>query len=92
MLDGRIDTQGTLSDLRAQGVLEDIKHDAVVESQVVESTKVETEEEAVQGAESRPVNEEPEAKSKKPRKLVSDEKRAEGGVKFEIYKAYLKAS
>ena len=83
MLDGRIDTQGTVKDLRAQGVLEDITHDAAAE--VHEEVKVEV-----------PIEEEEEEKTakdaKKPRKLIKDEHRETGGVKWSIYKNYLKAS
>jgi len=84
MLDGRIDTQGTVKDLRAQGVLEEITHDASVEVHK-EETKVVT-----------PTIEEAEEKKamdiKKPRKLIKDEHRETGGVKWSIYKSYLKAS
>ncbi|KAJ7107582.1 multidrug resistance-associated ABC transporter [Mycena epipterygia] len=82
MLDGRIDTQGTIKNLRAQGVLDDIAHDADVEVKkeevaVAAETSVDT------------TDAEP---AKKPRKLVEDEHREEGGVKWKIYKSYLKAS
>jgi ABC-type sulfate/molybdate transport systems ATPase subunit len=84
MLDGRIDTQGTVKDLRAQGVLEDITHDASVEAHK-EEFKVQA-----------PIVEEEEEKkakeAKKPRKLIKDEYRETGGVKWSIYKSYLRAS
>ena len=92
MLDGRIDAQGTPKDLRAQGVLEEITHD--------ESVHAAQQEEAVQAEES----EDPEAevlkddaatvkdKKKGPRKLVKDEHREEGSVKWSIYNTYLKAT
>ena len=84
MLDGRIDTQGTVKELRAQGVLEDITYDAAVEVHK-EEVKVEV-----------PIEEEEEEKkvkdAKKPRKLIKDEHRETGGVKWSIYKSYLKAS
>lgn len=92
MLDGRIDAQGTPKELRAQGVLEDITHD--------ESVHAAQQEEAVQAKES----EDPEAealkddaatvkdKKKGPRKLVKDEHREEGSVKWSIYNTYLKAT
>jgi hypothetical protein len=84
MLDGRIDSQGTIKDLRAQGVLDDITHDAAVEMY----------KEEVKG-EVPSVEEEEEKKAtdaKKPRKLIKDEHRETGGVKWLIYKSYLKAS
>jgi len=92
MLDGRIDAQGTPKDLRAQGVLEEITHD--------ENVHAAQQEEAVQAKES----EDPEAealkddaatvkdKKKGPRKLVKDEHREEGSVKWSIYNTYLKAT
>jgi hypothetical protein len=84
MLDGRIDTQGTVRELLAEGVLQDIAHDAAVE----------VHKEEVKGE--MPTFEEEEEKkakdAKKPRKLIKDEHRETGGVKWSIYKSYLKAS
>ena len=89
MLDGRIDTQGTVKALRASRVLEEIKQDAAVDAaQKEEVTIVEPE-----GATSQ--EEEVESKDnqkKKPKKLVKEEHRETGGVKWTIYKSYLKAS
>ncbi|KAF9007200.1 hypothetical protein BDQ17DRAFT_1351594 [Cyathus striatus] len=75
MLDGRIDTQGTVADLRAQGVLDDIAHDAEVD--VKKEEEVEKEVVAVEEAGTA---------------LVKDEHREIGGVKWGIYKSYLRAS
>jgi hypothetical protein len=83
MLDGRIDTQGTVKELRAQGVLEDITYDAAVEVHK-EEVKVEV---PIEEAEEEKVKD-----AKKPRKLIKDEHRETGGVKWSIYKSYLKAS
>lgn len=86
MLDGRIDTQGTIKDLQAQGVLEDIKQDAAVEVHKEEAV-------ATTDAPILEIDEEAKAKdTKKPRKLIKDEHRETGGVKWSIYKSYLKAS
>ncbi|KAJ7099479.1 hypothetical protein B0H15DRAFT_1002427 [Mycena belliarum] len=88
MLDGRIDTQGTVKELRAQGVLENITHDAAVEVKkeelavAVEAAVIDAD--AVDAPEAE--------KTKKPRKLVKDEHREVGGVKWKVYKSYLKAS
>ncbi|CAA7263971.1 unnamed protein product [Cyclocybe aegerita] len=87
MLDGRIDTQGTVKDLREQGVLEGIEQDAAVDAHkedliVAEASAIE------ELADASPKSSE----SKKPRKLVKDEHRETGGVKWSIYKTYLKAS
>ncbi len=85
MLDGRIDTQGTVKELRAQGVLDDITHDSAVETH--------REEEAVD-KEVSSTTEAPEdtRDAKKPRKLVQDEHRETGGVRWSVYHSYLKAS
>jgi carbamoylphosphate synthase small subunit len=92
MLDGRVDTQGTLTELRAQGVLDDIAnseevkvHEAEQEAAAETPNAEEIAAEVVEGA--RPARE-----TKKPRKLVKDEERQEGGVKWNIYNTYLKAS
>ena len=88
MLDGRIDTQGTVKALRASRVLEEIKQDAAVDAaQKEEIIIVEPEGATYQ-------EEEVESKNndKKPKKLVKDEHRETGGVKWTIYKSYLKAS
>jgi hypothetical protein len=83
MLDGRIDTQGTVKELRAEGVLEEITHDAAAEIHkediVTEAPTVDDEEKKTKDP-------------KKPRKLINDEHRESGGVKWTIYKSYLKAS
>ena len=85
MLDGRIDTQGTVKELQAQGVLEGIEHDAAVETHkkilVAETTSVDVEE-----------SPDTTEVSKKPRKLVKDEHREIGAVNWSIYKSYLRAS
>ncbi|KAJ7212815.1 multidrug resistance-associated ABC transporter [Mycena haematopus] len=89
MLDGRIDTQGTVEDLRAQGLLDDIAHDATADAEADDS-------EAPLAHNDIADLDDPEAAAaavvKKPRKLVKDEHRAIGGVKWSIYRAYLKAS
>ncbi|KAJ7222262.1 hypothetical protein GGX14DRAFT_694507 [Mycena pura] len=91
MLDGRIDTQGTVKELRAQGVLDDITHDAAVEVKK-EAAAVAAVEPAPADADAAPVDVKDGEQSKSPRKLVKDEHREVGGVKWKIYKSYLKAS
>ncbi|PFH45713.1 hypothetical protein AMATHDRAFT_158119 [Amanita thiersii Skay4041] len=87
MLDGRIDTQGTIKDLRAQGILEGITSDESVEAKAQEiAAEDEAEVEAVEG------DKKADGVAKKPRKLISEEHREAGGVKWSIYKSYLKAS
>lgn len=92
MLDGRIDTQGTLTELRAQGFLDDIAnseevkvHEGEQEAAAETPNAEEIATEVVEGAH-------PASETKKPRKLVKDEERQEGGVKWSIYNTYLKAS
>lgn len=108
MLDGRIDTQGTVKDLRARGVLEDIKHDSAVSAAEAEAQVKEQETlagtpqgdeeirelEEGEGEENGDGRADGETKKerKKPRKLVKDEHREVGGVKWAIYQSYLKAS
>lgn len=108
MLDGRIDTHGTVASLRDQGILEAIEQESEVQVMQEEEAVAKemgigektAEEEAVEGVleggEDNRAGEEGEAvkkgKGKKPRKLVKDEQRLTGGVKWPIYKTYLKAS
>lgn len=104
MLDGRIDTHGTVASLREQGILEAIEQESEVQVVQEERAVAEemgigaktAEEEAVEGVgEAEVAGEDAVKKSKggkKPRKLVKDEQRLTGGVKWPIYKTYLKAS
>ncbi|KAH9943429.1 multidrug resistance-associated ABC transporter [Epithele typhae] len=97
MLDGRIDTQGTIADLRASGVLEDIAQveeiEAHKEEQAVEAVKEEEnandeiDREATEADDAAPAKD-----KKKPRKLIEEEHRETGSVKWSIYNTYLKAS
>ena len=92
MLDGRIDTQGTLADLRAQGVLDEIAHsEEVIVHEEEQSVAV-----ASPAAEQVVADEVRDSGAatgtKKPKKLIKDEERQEGGVKWSIYNTYLKAS
>ncbi|KAJ7057949.1 hypothetical protein C8F01DRAFT_1210797 [Mycena amicta] len=96
MLDGRVDTQGTVKELRAQGVLDDITHDAAIEVKKEEAAVVAEEgsgdAEAAAAAVTGEDTDKDGAEKKKPRKLVKDEHREIGGVKWRIYKRYLHAS
>ena len=88
MLDGRIDTQGAVADLRAQGVLESIEHSAMIDAHKEKLSLVEM------GVAEGSLDDTPKPDDviKKPRKLVKDEHRETGGVKWSVYKTYLKAS
>ncbi|KAF7355119.1 ATP-dependent bile acid permease [Mycena sanguinolenta] len=82
MLDGRIDMQGTVQDLRAHGLLEAIKHD----SNLKHDSPVDAINQTDDKTEAKP------ASSQLIAKLVEDEERAKGDVNWRIYKTYLKAS
>ncbi|PPQ62804.1 hypothetical protein CVT24_000498 [Panaeolus cyanescens] len=89
MLDGRIDTQGSVKELRAQGLLEGIAQDESVEVLKEEQVLADKSLEKAPTTESgQPAT----ASTKKPKKLVKDEHRETGGVKWTIYNSYLKAS
>lgn len=90
MLDGRIDAQGTPKELRSRGVLDEIAHDSTVQVKEEEAAAApeptDPEVAAAEGeAEAKPA-------AKAARKLIKDEHRETGGVKWSIYKTYLKAS
>lgn len=90
LLDGRIDTQGTVKELRSRGVLDEIAHDEFVEVHEAEQA-IEAEvkaNEAIEAAE----DVKPAVLRKLPRKLIEDEKRETGSMKWNIYRTYLKAS
>jgi len=95
MLDGRIDTHGTIKDLHLQGALDNIAYDAGVQ---VKKHRVTTKalpaevEEVVVSGDATGAETQKDAVTKKPRKLVKDEHRDTGGVKWRVYKSYLKAS
>ncbi|TFK95320.1 hypothetical protein BDV98DRAFT_517859 [Pterulicium gracile] len=100
MLDGRVDAQGTIKDLRAQGLIDEIKEESAAVAQAKEENVV-VPEHAMAGVETRveptadtPVDVQPKEKKGKgkARKLVEDEHREVGSVKWSIYKTYLKAS
>lgn len=93
MLDGRIDTHGTVKELKAQGVLEEIAYDERV--QVGDEPKIIRAEDLADAVEDQraAADQGPDKKpAKKPKKLVEEEARATGSVKWPIYKVYLKAS
>ncbi|KAJ7054741.1 hypothetical protein C8F01DRAFT_1221334 [Mycena amicta] len=95
MLDGCVDTQGTVKELRAQGVLDDITHDATIDVKKEEGDMVAEEGSAYAAAAAAVTGEDIDnhgADKKKPRKLVQEEHREIGGVKWRIYKRYLRAS
>jgi len=94
MLDGRIDTQGTVKDLREQGILEAIEHDTAVDAhkELLAAAEATTAEEGTDVDAMKVAADDDMAPTKKPRKLIKDEHRETGGVKWSIYKSYLEAS
>ena len=88
MLDGRIDVQGMVKELQAYGALDSIVHDSDSETPKQEGAESvpEDKDEEDQPADAASIE------KKKPRKLVKDEERETGRVKWLIYKTYLKAS
>lgn len=92
MLDGRIDAQGVPEDLHAHGVLEEITQNedvhATEQQEAVQAKEVESPEaEALKDGAAAVMD-----KKKSPRKLVKDEHREEGSVKWSVYNTYLKAT
>ena len=86
MLDGRIDSQGTVKELRAKGLLDNIVDESSTEAEEKEEEAIET---SVKPTETTDNTDKP---AKQARKLVQEEERETGGVKWEIYKTYLRAS
>ncbi|KAI0048024.1 multidrug resistance-associated ABC transporter [Auriscalpium vulgare] len=90
MLDGRIDTQGTVAELRERGILDEITHEA--EAEATEEKPAVTAEQVGEQQGDEEESAKPAAQAKAPRKLVKDEKRETGRVKWSIYNDYLEAS
>lgn len=93
MLDGRIDAKGTINELRENGILENVKQYTAAGEQnegtlITEAPTVEDKApESLVGD-----GEDENMGRKKPRKLVVDEYREAGRVKWKIYQSYLGAS
>lgn len=92
MSDGRIDVQGSVEDLRSSGafgnVVKVFQRDAEEDRSASEKSKSDAEGVLIETSTEEACTEE----VKKPRKLVEDEERAVGSVKWAIYRTYLKAS
>lgn len=95
MLDGRIDSQGTVKELRAQGLLDHIAQEAAIEAHK-EELAVEIEEPAKdpspEGDSDTDAAQKVADVAATPRKLIKEEHRETGSVKWAVYKKYLKAS
>nr|ODN96123.1 ATP-binding cassette transporter [Cryptococcus depauperatus CBS 7855] len=88
ILDGRVDAQGTPNQLRSQGAL-----NGLVAMEEAELHKQEDKEEEVMAGEDVDIQEVKKEKKKGPgKKLIQDEERAVGNVKWETYKLYIVAA
>jgi carbamoylphosphate synthase small subunit len=88
MLDGRIDTQGTISELRQRGLLKKITADSKKEKAREASGPTEEKPQDGKGDDKKVDGKD----KKKAKKLVEEEEIAEGRVKFSVYHSYVKAS
>lgn len=79
-----------MKDLRSQGVLDSIAQDETVQVHEQQDVTESADTVDVEGAEK--VVAEAAKDAAKPRKLIEDEHREAGGVKWSIYNTYLKAS
>ncbi len=89
MLDGRLDVHGDVKELRAQGILEQITRDSALVAQEKEEDAVAAppgQESTLEAAVGEPV------KPKEVRKLIEEEERQSGSVKWSICNTYLRAS
>ncbi|KAF8587167.1 multidrug resistance-associated ABC transporter [Ramaria rubella] len=84
LVEGRIQHQGTVEELRIQGHLDYISHDIYADD------AVEQRKEKAQGQVGSAVD--ANGTSKQARKLVEEEVRAEGRVRWNVYKTYLKSA
>lgn len=88
MLDGRIDTQGTISELRQRGLLKQITADSKKEKVRESSESTEDKPQDGKADNGKAVDKD----KKKAKKLVEEEEIAEGRVKLSVYHSYIKAS
>jgi ABC-type multidrug transport system ATPase subunit len=94
MRDGRIATQGTTAELRAAGVLDEITHAEAAEVVAQDALHgSEGELAAYADIAEADAKDAVEVVERKPlRKLVEEEKREQGGIRWDIYRTYLRAS
>ena len=83
--EGRIERQGTVAELKEQGLLDYVAHD-LAHQHTKETTEEKTKDKNIQDAA------DVDGKPKQARQLIEEEVRSEGNVKWSIYKTYLKAS
>ncbi|WOO78778.1 ATP-dependent bile acid permease [Vanrija pseudolonga] len=93
IVDGRVDAQGTPEDLRSRGELEGIVAIEEAECAAVDTVQPEDVEIIVKSAEGDDKKQDKKEKKKGPgRKLVKDEERAVGNVKWGTYLLYIRAA
>ncbi|KAJ7025345.1 multidrug resistance-associated ABC transporter [Mycena alexandri] len=92
MKDGRIDNQGTPTELRRQGILEEITEEAATEVKTEDAPAAPEARETSIEADFDEEEVKPVKDAKKPRKLVEDEHRETGSVRWTVYKTYLEAA
>lgn len=90
LLDGRIDLQGNIEELRSQGLLSAIMIDEAQQSTDVQ-TPAPVADAITQNGDNAYAKTLLRVKGKRARQLVEDEARASGNVKWVVYQAYLKA-
>ncbi|WVW80972.1 hypothetical protein I302_102963 [Kwoniella bestiolae CBS 10118] len=90
ILDGRIDAQGTPDELRAAGELDGLV--ALEEAEVTKSEAIVAKEEVEDEVETVDAAEKKVKKKGPGKKLIQDEERAIGNVKWETYKLYIVAA
>ncbi len=89
MLDGRIYTQGTISDLRASGVIEGIVEAEEAISYGEDHRRWQRAYAKSQMLEAEAGDGDAAKSKKKPRKLIEKEHRETGSVKWNIYNTYI---
>ncbi|WVQ63190.1 uncharacterized protein L199_001341 [Kwoniella botswanensis] len=90
ILDGRIDAQGTPDELRSAGELDGLV--ALEEAEVTKSEAIVAKEEVAEEVEAVDAAEKKVKKKGPGKKLIQDEERAVGNVKWETYKLYIVAA
>jgi len=92
MLDGRIDVQGTTSELRERKILQSITQQEQLNPETPEPTQdLKSTEQTGLTVGSLSVQATGDTSSKKPKELVKAEERAVGGVSSKVYNTYFKA-
>jgi hypothetical protein len=92
MLDGRVDLQGTVEDLKAKRLVETLVHKAHAETEREDSEEATNSDAAGHDQHLADPSIPVAASNKRPRKLVKDEHREVGSVKWATYDSYLRAS